>query len=71
MAKIDLSTDILKHTDEEIIEFLYDEMRDIRLAFHGALEQNDPSLAYTAYAEVELVVDVLRRLNRRNEEKAL
>ena len=71
MAKIDLAADIVKHDEEDVIEFLFTKMKEIRLSFNGALEQNDPSVMYTAYSDVELVTDVLRKLNRRNEEKAL
>lgn len=71
MAKIDLSDDILKHDDEEVIEFLYEMMKGIRLDFHGALDQGDPTLVYSAYGDVEIVTDVLRKLYRRNQEKAL
>lgn len=71
MAKINLSDDILKHDDAEIIELLYDTMRDVRLVFNGAMEQNDPSITYAAYGDVELATDVLRKLDRRNKEKAL
>lgn len=71
MAKINLTDEILKHDDAEIIELLYDTMKDIRLTFNGAMEQNDPSVAYAAFGDVELVTDVLRKLYRRNQEKAL
>lgn len=71
MAKINLSDDILKHDEPEIIEFLYDTMKEVKLSYHGASEQNDPSLVYTSYSDVELVTDVLRKLDRRNKEKAL
>lgn len=71
MAKINLTDEILKHDDAEIIELLYDTMKDIRLTFNGAMEQNDPSVTYAAFGDVELVTDVLRKLYRRNQEKAL
>ena len=71
MAKINLTNEILKHDDPEIIEFLYDTMKDIRLVLNGAMEQNDPSITYAAYGDVELVTDVLRKLHRRNQENAL
>ena len=71
MAKVDVTSEILKHTDEEVIEFLYEKMKGIKLDFNGAFNQGDPTLVYSAYGDVELVTDVLRKLNRRNEEKAL
>lgn len=71
MAKINLTDEILKYDDEEIIDFLFEKMKGIRLDFHGAFDQGDPTLVYSAYGDVELVTDVLRKLNRRNEEKAV
>lgn len=71
MAKINLTDEILKYDDAEIIEFLFETVKGIRLAYHGAMEQNDPSLIYTTYTDVDIVMNVLRKLNRRNEEKAV
>lgn len=71
MAKINLTDEVLRHDDPEIIEFLFEKMKQVRLTFNGAMEQNDPSITYAAYTDVELVTDVLRKLNRRNQEKAL
>lgn len=71
MAKINLSDEILKHDDDEIIEFLYSKMRDIKRSYQGAFEQNNPSIVYTSCSDVELVDDILRKLDRRNKEKAL
>ena len=71
MEKINITDDILKHDEEAIIALLYDKMKDIRLAFHGGFTQGDPAIVYSAYNDVELVTDVLRKLNRRNEEKAV
>lgn len=71
MAKINVTNDILKHDDEEIIDLLFETMKGIRLAFNEAMGKSDPSIAYTAYGDVLMVTDVLRKLNRRNEEKAV
>lgn len=71
MAKINLVDEILKHDDEEIIEFLTDEVGKIRMAFITAVEKEDPALVYTVKGGAETVYGVLRELNRRNQEKAL
>lgn len=71
MEKIDIASDILRHDDTEIIAFLFSKMKEVRLSFDGAVEQKDPAIMYMAYGDVELVLDVLRKLNRRNEEKAV
>lgn len=73
MAKISLVEDILKHDDEEIIEFLYDEMRDIRFLYNAvtAADKSAPEVLYSAAGSISIVHDVLKELNRRNKEKAL
>ena len=71
MAKINLVDEVVKHDDNEIIEFLTDEVGKIRMVLVTAVEKEDPALAYTAKSGVETVYGVLRELNRRNQEKAL
>lgn len=71
MAKINLVDDILKHDDEEIIEFLTDELGKIRLSFVNAIEKGEPENIYASKGSVETAYGVLRELNRRNQEKAL
>lgn len=71
MAKINLTDEILKHDDEEIIEFLYDKMKQVRTLYLSATEANQSEVLYAAGENVDLVTDVLRKLNRRNQEKAL
>lgn len=72
MEKIDLREEIiLKHTDEEITEYLATEMSGVRLAMRSAIQEGKPELVYAAAVDVELVTDILRALNRRNKEKAV
>lgn len=68
---IDLVDEILKHTDEEIIAFLDDEMADIVRAYAVSIKANDPTQIIAVAAKVGQVRSVLRALNRRNEERKL
>lgn len=71
MAKINLVNDILRHDNNEIIEFLADEVGRIRLATTHAVEEQNPEYAYAVKGNLEIVYGVLKELNRRNKEKAL
>ena len=72
MEKIDLREEIvLKHTDEEIIEYLATEMFGVRTCMRSALKEGKPELIYAAAVDIELVSDILKALNRRNKEKAV
>lgn len=71
MASIDLTQEVLRHTDEEIIEFLSDTMTDVVRAYAASLKVNDPTQIIAVTVKVVQVRDILRALNRRNEEHKL
>lgn len=71
MASIDLTQEVLRHTDEEIIEFLSDTMTDVVRAYAASLKTNDPTQIIAVAVKVAQVRDILRALNRRNEEHKL
>lgn len=71
MASIDLTQEVLRHTDEEIIEFLSDTMTDVVRAYAASLKANDPTQIIAVAVKVAQVRDILRALNRRNEEHKL
>lgn len=71
MASIDLTQEVLRHTDEEIIEFLSDTMADVVRAYAASLKVNDPTQIIAVAVKVAQVRDILRALNRRNEEHKL
>ena len=71
MAKINLTDEILKHDDEEIIEFLFEKMKQVKTLYLSATDADEPEVLYAAGESIDLVTDVLRKLNRRNQEKAL
>lgn len=66
MAKINVLEDILKHDQDEVIEYLADEAKAIRAVMRNAIKANTPEIAYTALADIEILTNLLVELDRRN-----
>lgn len=66
MAKINLVDEVLKHTDEEIIEYLYGLVSNIRRRYNGV---EDPQWLLASSGEVDQVYAVLRGLKQRNDSR--
>lgn len=64
MAKINLVDEVLKHTDEEVIEYLYGLVAGIRRQYNNV---EDPMWLLTSCGEVEQVYSVLKGLKERND----
>lgn len=71
MSKIDLTEDILEHSDEEIIEFLYRSMADIRRIHIDAAGAKCPEVLFAATGSVDTVYSVLKALDARNKENGV
>ena len=71
MAKVDVTSEILKHDDDEIIAYLYEKMTLARRMYSKALDEKAPEQLYAMYGCIDDVHTVLKALNRRNEEKAV
>lgn len=71
MASINLTDEVLKHTDDEIIEFLAEKAKTVRMVTRAAIDNVDPELMYTIVPEIEIMMPVLIALNRRNKERKL
>ncbi len=69
MSKINIIDDIMKNTDDDIIEFLTEEVGRIRMSYINASEENSPELIYMSRANLEIVYGVLKALRSRNAEK--
>ena len=70
MSRINVAADILKHSDEEIIEYLAEETKAIRAAFNAAQKANRPELLYVTRVDLEIVTTVLNELDKRNKLRA-
>ena len=68
MAKIDLANEVLRHTDEEIIEYLYGLAATIYRQYNNV---ENPTMLLSAFGDVKQIYAVLQALNRRNKEKSL
>ena len=71
MAKINLTEEVLKHSDDEIIEYLSNVSKGIRNTFKRAIESDDPNLLYITHTDVEVITTILIALDRRNKERGL
>lgn len=71
MAKINLTEEVLKHSDDEIIEYLSNVSKGIRNTFKRAIESDDPNLLYITHTDVEIITTILTALDRRNKERGL
>jgi len=70
MARINVAADILKHSDDEIIEYLAEEAKAIRATFNAAQKANRPELLYVARVDLEILTTVLNELDKRNKLRA-
>lgn len=66
MSKINLVDEVLKHADDEIIEYLYGLASDIRRQYNSA---EDPQRLLAASGEVDQLYAVLRGLKQRNDSR--
>ena len=66
MAKINLVDEVLKHPDDEIIEYLYGLAQDLRRQFNDV---EDPMWLLASCGEVDQMYAVLRGLKQRNDSR--
>lgn len=66
MAKINLVDEVLKHTDEEIIEYLYGLVANLHRQYNSV---EDPQWLLTSCGEVDQMYAVLRGLKQRNDSR--
>lgn len=65
--KIDLTAEILKHSDEEIIEFLTSELNGVVKVF---AERENPTPLESCAKSIGLVYNVLKEMDKRNKKKS-
>jgi len=66
MAKINLVDEVLKHTDEEIIEYLYGLAASLYRQYSNV---EDPQWLLTSCGEVDQIYAVLKGLKQRNDSR--
>ena len=71
MASINLTDEIMRHNDDEIIEFLAEKAKVVRMVCNTAVDEVKPELFYGIVSELDVMMPVLIALNRRNKERKL
>lgn len=71
MASINLTDEIMRHSDDEIIAYLANELATIKRIYTRATKENSPELLYMAATVLDNVYSVVMAFNRRNEERKL
>lgn len=62
---------ILKHNDDEILDFLSSKMAGINHEMQSAIKNNNPAIAYSLAGDIGEVASILKSIAKRNKEKAL
>ena len=71
MAKIDLVSEVMRHNDEEIIDFLSTTVSSMRGDFIKASKAQRPELLYGLSTNLDIIYGVITALDRRNKEHSL
>lgn len=66
MAKINLVEEVLKHTDEEIVEYLYGLAANMHRQYNSV---EDPQWLLALCGEIDQMYAVLRGLKQRNDSR--
>ncbi len=66
MAKINLVDEVLKHSDDEIVEYLYGLASNLRRQYNSV---EDPMWLLSCCGEVDQMYAVLRGLKQRNDSR--
>lgn len=71
MAKINLPSEVLKHDQDEIIEFLAAQAKDVRATFRIVVKSGRTEMLLATLVDIELLTEILVELDRRNKEHTL
>lgn len=66
---VNVIEDIVKHRDEEIIEFLYKTMNGVLKNYDVSVKAQDSALLWGNIGDISMVASVLKAMNARNQEK--
>lgn len=71
MAKIDIVSEVMKHDDHEIMEFLLEEISAVRTSYTKAYKENNSDYLYGVSRDIAIIWGVLKEIDRRNKERGL
>lgn len=66
MAKINLVDEVLKHPDDEIVDYLYGLISGVRKQYNNV---EDPMWLLSSYGEIDQIYCVLKGLKERNDRR--
>lgn len=66
---VDIIGDIMKHKDEEIIEYLSRSMTGIVKNYNTSLTQKSPEILWGNFGDLVMIEQVLKALKNRNSER--
>lgn len=64
---VNLTDDLLKYDDEDIIAFLESVMASVVKNHKTALESKQPEVVWASYGDITLVYNALRAIKKRND----
>lgn len=68
---INIVNDIIKHEDDEIIEYLLSEATEVYTTIRNSIKACKPELSIAALDTAENLYAVLKALDRRNKERGI
>ena len=67
---VDLEKELLaKHTDQEIIAFLYKVMAGVAKNYSSGLSANNPNFLWGSYGDIVMVKSILGQMKQRDDER--
>ena len=69
--KIDIVSEVMKHDDHEIMEFLLEEISAVRTSYTKAYKENNSDYLYGVSRDIAIIWGVLKEIDRRNKERGL
>ena len=71
MAEINLTEEVMKHSDEEIIDYLARTISSMRSTYNKAVKTGNPNLLYEMSGDIDAVYPVIIAMDRRNKERSI
>lgn len=66
---VNVIADVMKHKDEEIIDYISKTMSGVVKNFNTSLTQKSPELLWGNFGDIVMVSQILRAMDQRNKEK--
>lgn len=68
MAKIEVEKELVeRHSDEELVAFLYKTMAGVVQNFQTTLKANQPESLWSNFGDIAMVASILKNMKQRND----